>query len=464
VHPDDQEEVAEEVNRLLNGEIPSFVRDLRYISADSRTIWVRVNVSLLSDYEKGKISQPKLISVVEDITDRKKTEEDLKIAHHILEEKVKERTAELEEAYGALVENERRLSEAQKMAHIGNWDWDLIANECHWSEELYHIFGLNPQESGLSYDEVLDYIHPEDRGLVNNAIERALKGETYSIDYRIILADGEERVVHAQGKAVFEEKDLPVRIRGTLQDITEKKETEKAFLNSVAARKKEIHHRIKNNLQVISSLLDLQAEKFGSRKYIRDSEVLEAFKESQDRVVSIALIHEELHEEGGTDTLNFSPYLERLVENLFQTYRLGNADISLNMDLDENIFFNMDTAVPLGLIVNELVSNSFKHAFSGQKTGEIQVKLHRQETTCNSRIKNREEKNIEDYRSGRNSKFTLIVSDNGIGIPKTVDIRSSDTLGLQLVSALVEQLDGKLELYRETGSEFVIGINIEEND
>ena len=169
-------------------------------------------------------------------------------------------------------------------------------------------------------------------------------------------------------------------MRGTVQDITERKKAEEALANIEIARKKEIHHRIKNNLQVISSLLDLQAEKFKNREDIKDSEVLEAFRESQDRVISMALIHEELYKGGGIDTLNFSPYIEELAENLFLTYRLGNTDISLNMDLEENIFFDMDTAVPLGIIVNELVSNSLKHAFTGRDKGEIRIKLRREET------------------------------------------------------------------------------------
>ena len=163
------------------------------------------------------------------------------------------------------------------------------------------------------------------------------------------------------------EKVTYTEFLGVLKDITERKQSESFLANIETARKKEIHHRIKNNLQVISSLLDLQAEKFRDRGCVEDSEVLKAFRESQDRVMSIALIHEELHEGRGTNTLNFSPYLEKLVKNLLQTYRLGNANTSLNIDLEENVFFDMDIAVPLGIIINELVSNSLKVRISGQR-------------------------------------------------------------------------------------------------
>jgi two-component sensor histidine kinase len=234
-------------------------------------------------------------------------------------------------------------------------------------------------------------------------------------------------------------------------DATERKKAEEALAKIEVARKQEIHHRIKNNLQVISSLLDLQAEKFMDRDDIKDSEVLEAFRESQDRVVSMALIHEELYKSGGIDTLDFSSYIEELADNLFLTYRLGNRDISLSMDLEENLFFDMDTSVPLGMIVNELVSNSLKHAFQGRDKGEIRIKLYREESA------------EFESESCENTSFTLTVSDNGIGIPE-IDIEDFDTLGVQLVITLVDQLDGELELKRNNGTEFTFKFKVMEKN
>ena len=168
---------------------------------------------------------------------------------------------------------------------------------------------------------------------------------------------------------------------------------------------------------------------------------MEAFRESQDRVISMALIHEELYRGGGLETLNFSQYIEELAGNLFLTYRLGNKDISLKMDLDENLFFDMDTAVPLGMIVNELVSNSLKHAFKGKAEGNIRIKLCREEIVeC---MNSREESKSEDCES---AGFILTVSDDGIGIPENLEIENLDSLGFQLVTTLVDQLDGELEL------------------
>ena len=231
--------------------------------------------------------------------------------------------------------------------------------------------------------------------------------------------------------------------QGAIYDITERKETEKALAKVEDARKKEIHHRVKNNLQVISSLLDLQAEKFIEKEAIQTQEIIETIRESQNRVISMSLIHEELYKGKETDTLDFSAYLRKLAENLFQTYSLGNENIRLCMDLEENAFFNMDTAVPLGIIVNELVSNSLKHAFT-EGDGEIRIKLYR------------EEKDNEISRSS----FVMTVSDNGKGIPENIELESLETLGLQLVNILVDQLDGKIELKREHGTEFRIMLDV----
>src|SRR5690606_29265466 len=131
----------------------------------------------------------------------------------------------------------------------------------------------------------------------------------------------------------------PDNHQSTITDVTERIKAKETLVKIEDARKKEIHHRIKNNLQVISSLLDLQAETFNHRETVTAPEILEAFRESQNRVISMSLIHEELYRGEGTDTLNFSVYLRKLAEKLLQTYSLSNKNISLFMNLEENAFF-----------------------------------------------------------------------------------------------------------------------------
>jgi PAS domain S-box-containing protein len=182
-----------------------------------------VSVSPLHDSEGNLIG---CIHISRDITEHKKVEETLKKAHDILEEKVKERTAELEAAYKSLLENERRLNEAQKMAHIGFWDWDLVTDEMYWSDEMYRIFGYMPRESSSYYNNILCRIHPDDRDYVYSTVKKWKNGKLHDIDHRIILANGEERTVYTKAEIILDEKKVPARLKGITQDITESKKAE----------------------------------------------------------------------------------------------------------------------------------------------------------------------------------------------------------------------------------------------
>ena len=171
-----------------------------------------------------------VLTISRNVTDVKKTESTLKETLDNLEEMIKKRTEEIEKAYRSLKESEKCLAEAQKIAHLGSWNWNIVSNELYWSDEIYRIFGLSPQEFGATYDAFLSYVHPEDRDCVNNAVKGALEGKPYSIDHRIILKGGEERIVHEQGEVIFENGNVPVRMAGIVQDITERKKIEKALV------------------------------------------------------------------------------------------------------------------------------------------------------------------------------------------------------------------------------------------
>ena len=252
---------------------------------------------------------------------------------------------------------------------------------------------------------IWNFISEESKTVVELNIDKWWYGTYETYESKLMRKDGSSLWALINAKPFFDKDDNYMGAMCMVTDITGLKKAEEALNNFEIARKKEIHHRIKNNLQVISSLLDLQAEQFSNRECISDSEVLRAFRESQDRVTSMALIHEELYRGGETDRLDFSSYIKELADNLFQTYRVGDKDIDLKIDLEEKTFFDIDIAIPLGIIINELVSNSFKYAFQGRDKGEIRIRLRREE--CN------------------NTSFILTISDNGVGIPEDLDTENS---------------------------------------
>jgi two-component sensor histidine kinase/sensor domain CHASE-containing protein len=190
---------------------------------------------------------------------------------------------------------------------------------------------------------------------------------------------------------------------------------------------KEIYHRVKNNLQIIISLLNLQSRK------TKDKNVIEILTDSQNRIRSMALIHERLYKSKDLSGINIKEYIHDLANNLFHSYGVLSSRIKLNTDIDD-IMINLDTATPCGLIVTELVSNSLKHAFPEGNKGELIIKL----------------------KSDNYENFTLIVKDNGIGFPKDLDFRTTNTLGMQLVTGLVSQLKGTIDLDQSSGTEFKI--------
>lgn len=199
--------------------------EFQYISPQGKEYYF--NTKIVPEFIGREVAS--ILSISRDISDIKIAEAKLNETLDNLEELVEERTMQLEKAYESLKENEKGLAEAQRMAHLGNWEWNIISNKLYWSDEIYRIFGCTPQEFGVTYNTFMEYIHPEDRDYVNNAVKEALNGKTYSIDHRIISANGEERIVHEQAEVIFNDEGIPVWMRGTVQDITEQKRVEKAL-------------------------------------------------------------------------------------------------------------------------------------------------------------------------------------------------------------------------------------------
>jgi two-component sensor histidine kinase/CheY-like chemotaxis protein len=251
------------------------------------------------------------------------------------------------------------------------------------------------------------------------AVDMLKKGAT---DY--VFKSNLSKLVPAIRRALTErdEFDELMESRNQLQEALEEKEM----------LLKEIHHRVKNNLIIISNLLELQSY------YIKDKADLDVFRESQTRADSMALIHERLYRSTDLKRIDFGDYISGLATDLFEVYAVAPNRIKLDINA-EDIMLDINTAIPLGLITNELLTNSLKHAFPDDRNGIITV-------TC----------------SKTGDQFTLTIKDDGIGFPKNLDYRNTDSLGLELVNSLTNQIDGKLELSSARGTEFKISFEEQE--
>ena len=214
------------------------------------------------------------------------------------------------------------------------------------------------------------------------------------------------------------------------QDITKFIQIENELKSSLADKEmlmKEIHHRVKNNFQIISSLLSLQ---INSPKNKSADEIL---SESRDRIKSMAILHEKLYKSQDINSINFEGYIKGVLNNLQSSYRLKEKNISLEIDIDE-VIVSIDSAINLGLIINEIVVNSLKHAFTDKVGGTIIIRLKEKES----------------------EQLILIIKDNGKGIPEEIDVDNTDSLGILLINSFVKQVKGEIKLIRNNGTEFQI--------
>jgi PAS domain S-box-containing protein len=306
---------------------------------------------------------------------------------------------------------------------------DAQANVLYASPSTSRILGYAPDE--FVGRNAFDWIHADDRAYTGELVAQLLQepGGNVFAQFRFRHKDGSWLWIEALGNNLLAEPSVRA-IVVNYRDITGRKRAEeqiKASLREKEVLLREIHHRVKNNLQVVSSLLMLQS------RSIKDPQACEMFRESLNRVKSMALIHEKLYGSKDLARVDIAEYIRSLTPHLCQSLAVGAGDVSLKIDA-EDVFVGIDTAVPCGLLINELVSNSLKHAFPMGKGGEIHI----------------------DFRSERDKRYALTVRDNGVGFPSHLDFRNTDSLGLQLVTALTNQLGASIELTNGVGTTFKI--------
>lgn len=296
---------------------------------------------------------------------------------------------------------------------------------------ISNILGFSINEL-LSWDTntIAQHIHPDDLQITIEKYNDILNQDILAFQSEIRMKTKKENYLYLrQYIKKIQFQGNPALYINTI-DISEQKKNESLLESSLAEKEillKEIHHRVKNNLQIISSLIVLQEQ------YIKDEKILQVFKDFQNRIKVMALIHQALYNSENLNQIYLSKYIENLVDNLFKAYSVKSKNIKLQLNI-ENIEFSLDKAIACGLIINELVSNSLKHAFSESENGEIYVTLKK---TINNRI-------------------LLDVYDNGVGLPQTLDYENSDTLGLKLISTITKQLDGKISIEKNNGTHVII--------
>jgi len=382
------------------------------------------------------------LALEKEITERQQAEEHIRALNAELEQRVNERTAALKHSNQDLAseiaerkraEKELRLSEAKFRRLVeSNIVGVMIADH---SGNIKEANDALLQMTGYTRDDLVagkllwrKMTPPEHLPKDERAIEEINSSGTCTpFEKEYIRKDGSRIPILLGGALLQGLQDTTICFVVDLSDRKRAEEQIKASLQEKEVLLKEIHHRVKNNLQIISSLLNLQAG------YIEDEKTLEILKAGESRVASMAMIHEQLYLSGDLAKVNFAEYIENLAANLFNSYNVNSEAIVLKINVD-NLNLKLDAAIHCGLIINELISNSLKYAFPSGKEGEIRIDLYRND----------------------NNHFILTVSDNGIGFPKDLDFHNTTSLGLQIVIALINQLGGTIELNREGGTEFKI--------
>ncbi len=361
-----------------------------------------LSASTLKD-EEGKVFGA--MGVSRDITAAKKAEEELRLSEE-------RHRAVYDQAYIGI-------------ARIGRVGRFLLVNQ-----RLCDMFGYASEE--LYKKAFFELTHPSEVGESLKKWDALLSGEikNFTSEQIYLHKNGSQIYANLTVSLVRDTTGSPNYYVAVFEDITVRKQQEKELQESLKEKEvllKEVHHRVKNNMQVISSILNLQSS------YIKDEAAIEMLKESQDRIKSMAFIHESLYQGKNLSHVKFSEYVRNLVGNLFHTYGINKKGLKLKFDLDE-VFLNLDTSIPCGLILNELISNALKYAFKDRETGTLSVTLKKLE----------------------GGKLKLEIADDGKGFPKEINWKDTESLGLQLVVTLAGQIRGDIQMETKKGTTFTI--------
>ena len=402
IHPDDVSGTLTDLSELLASQRATFEREIRIQRPHDDYLWIYLTMSVVW----VSVEPSYFIAVINDISDRKEAEESLQ-------------------------KSEARLNSVLSSLQDVVWSMSLPDMDLRYINPACEIlYGHSPASILANRGLLLEMVAPEDRGLVEDTWAEILEcyklgilqndtSKSWELEYKIILSPQKTRWVRERSHIVYDKYGRPVSIDGISTDVTQRHEAEERLFKSLQEKEvllKEIHHRVKNNLYVISGLLNLQSS------YVKDENVRNLFHDSQNRIQTMAVIHEQLYQSDDLSEINLADYIKKLVSNLFLSYNHSEKGIKPITNLEE-CHLNIETAIPAGLLINELVTNAFKHAFpNGHGEVTINLRLH-------------DEENI-----------ILEVKDNGKGFPPDLNWQKSPSLGLRLVRLLTQQLDAEIKV------------------
>ena len=375
------------------------------IHKDGHTVPIEVNPTLIWD----KTGTPtKILSVARDISTRKKVEKAL--------------------------QNSRNLLDAtQKIAKIGGWEWNVARQTMTWADQTYLIHGFEPGEFAAGSPEhiqrSLACYDPDDRPKIEGAFQKCVEeGKAYTLELPLTTSQGPRIWVRTSAQAVWEDGKI-VKVQGHIMDITERRQAEQKLREALEEKDflmNELNHRVKNNLAMVSSLISL-----------KDSEIENDLSDLKHRIAVIQLVHEKLHHHNEVKHIEVKDYFQELLESIF--YSTSRLTVQI-VNTVEDIRIPTKTVIPLGLVVNETATNAVKYGFTDTEEARFSV----------------------DMRKDSDSKhYLLTLSNTGNPFPQALGLENPETLGLQLVSSLVAQLSGTIELQKKPHPVFIIRFPIE---
>lgn len=401
--PESARRALSDVVKKLRGQNENTIYEVDFIKKNGGIVTFEINSQIR--YKKEKPYE--VFGIARDVTERKKASEALRLS---------------EEKYRMIFEN----------APLGIMTADISGNIIEINPVLLQMLGSKSVQETKNIN-VLSFPPMIMAGLVEKFVKCIETGEPVISEHTYTSKWGKSLDTRIYTKPIKNSRGKITGFQTIVEDITEQKETEKQIksaLNEKEVLIREIHHRVKNNMQIIISLINMQMHDS------KDTVLIRKFRDLQHRVRSMSIIHEDLYMSDDLSRINFGNYLERLTNHLLQAYP-HNKNLQLKFNVS-NILLGIDTAIPCGLIVNEILSNSLKYAFPDDCFGS--------EKSCEIFIEFSIEKN----------SYKLLISDNGIGLPPNIEEIKSKSLGLLLVEILVTQLKGKMKMYGNKGTRYEI--------